>query len=185
MCPRQRETATRIRFPKIRHYAILELHPRFGRNTHGTGKIAHRLRRDRVLACCQSSGIKGGRVSPTPTAVPSYGSEGTFRFERRSHERYPIRFDVEYEVHGGKGVRQMGFGRTINISARGALLDISGPLPRQGPIQLSIKWPFHLDGSIPLKLLMYGKIVRVASNRIAVRVTGHTFHTAGRAMQQA
>jgi hypothetical protein len=37
----------------------------------------------------------------------------------------------------------------------------------------------------PLKLLMYGEVVRVAGNTIAVEVTGHAFHTAGRAMQHA
>ena len=111
--------------------------------------------------------------------VPGYASAGTLPWERRSHQRYPITFDVEYQVPGGNGVRLMGFGRTINISSRGVLLEISDPLPNRCRIQLSIKWPFFLGGSIPLKLAMYGEIVRVAGNTIAVRATGHTIHTAG------
>jgi hypothetical protein len=117
--------------------------------------------------------------------VPGYASAGTLPWERRSHQRYPITFDVEYEVPGGNGVRLMGFGRTINISSRGVLLEISDPLPNRCRIRLSINWPFFLGGSIPLKLLMYGEIVRVAGNTIAIRVTGHTFHTAGRTMQHS
>jgi hypothetical protein len=116
-------------------------------------------------------------------AVPGYASTGTLQCERRSHQRYPITFDLEYEVRGRKGVRLMGFGRTINISSRGVLLEISDWIPNRCRIRLSINWPFFLGGSIPLKLLMYGEIVRVASNTIAVRVTGHTFHTAAREMQ--
>ena len=117
--------------------------------------------------------------------VPGYASAGTLPWERRSHQRYPITFDVEYEVPGGNGVRLMGFGRTINISSRGVLLEISDPLPNRCRIRLSINWPFFLGGSIPLKLVMYGNIVRVAGNTIAVRATGYTFYTAGRTMQHA
>jgi hypothetical protein len=116
--------------------------------------------------------------------VPGYASAAPFQRERRSHQRYPITFDVEYQVPGGNGVRLMGFGRTINISSRGVLLEIGDPLPNLCRIRLSINWPFLLDESIPLKLAMYGEIVRVAGNTIAVRATGHAFHTAGRARQQ-
>src|SRR6516225_700688 len=117
--------------------------------------------------------------------VPGYASAKTLPWERRLHQRYPITFDVEYQVPGGNGVRLMGFGRTINISSRGVLLEIGDPLPNLCRIRLSINWPFLLDESIPLKLAMYGEIVRVAGNTIAVRATGHTFLTAGRAKQHA
>ena len=122
-------------------------------------------------------------MSPTPATVPNSGSVGAFPFERRLHQRYPITLDVEYEVPGGNGVRLIGFGRAVNISSRGVLLEISDPLPNRCRIRLSINWPFFLGGSIPLKLVMYGNIVRVAGSTIVVRVTGHTFRTAGRAMQ--
>lgn len=98
--------------------------------------------------------------------------------DRRANPRYPLTLEVEYTVLRGNGVGQTGFGRTINISARGVLLDISDP-PRQGLIQLSIYWPFFRHRSIRLKLLMYGEIVRVVGNWVAVRVTGHTFYTTG------
>src|SRR6516225_7046689 len=113
--------------------------------------------------------------------VPGYASAKTLPWERRLHQRYPITFDVEYQVPGGNGVRLTGFGQTINISSRGVLLEISDPLPNRCRIRLSINWPFLLDGSIPLRLLMHGNIVRVAGNTIGVEVTGHTFHTASRA----
>ena len=123
-------------------------------------------------------------MSPTPTTVPNSGSVGAFPFERRLHQRYPLTLDVEYKVPGGNGVRLMGFGRTVNISSRSVLLETSDPLPNRCRIQVSINWPFLLDRSVPLKLLLYGEIVRVAGNTIAARVTGHTFHTAGHATQQ-
>ena len=126
-------------------------------------------------------------MSPTPASLRRdrsagiFQSEGIFRTERRANQRYPITLEVEYKVPSANAVRQKGFGRTINISSRGVLLDISDPLPILCPIQLSINWPFLLDRSVALKLLLYGEIVRVLGNRIAVKVTGHTFHTTGHA----
>ena len=117
--------------------------------------------------------------------VPGYASAGTLQCERRSHQRYPITLDVEFKAADETGAQRKGFGRTINISSRGILLDVSDPLPHQGLIQLSINWPSLLNGSIPLQLLMYGNIVRVAGNRIGVRVIGHEFHLARPATQQA
>ena len=104
--------------------------------------------------------------------------------DRRANQRYPITLEVEYQVPDRYGFQQNGLGRTINISSRGVLLDVSDPLPNQCPIRLSINWPFLLDGSIPLKLVMRGNIVRVLDNRIAVRVTEHAFHLARQATQQ-
>ena len=105
--------------------------------------------------------------------------------DRRSNKRYPISLEIEYKVPDGNGGQRKGFGRTIDIASRGLLLDISPPLLNRGPIELSISWPFLLDGAIRMKLLMYGEIVRVSGSRIGVRVIGHTFQTAGRATQQA
>ena len=117
--------------------------------------------------------------SPAPTITLSdYRSSVTFHVERRANRRYPITLDVEYKVPGGNGVLRKGFGRTINISSRGALLYISDTLPNRCPILLSINWPFLLNGAIPLKLVMYGKVVRAAPYAIAVEVIQHAFHTA-------
>jgi hypothetical protein len=117
--------------------------------------------------------------------VLDYTPRAMDQFDRRANQRYPITLEVEYKVPDGNGGQRKGLGRTIDIASRGLLLDVSDPLPNRCPIQLSINWPFLLDGSIPLKLLMYGNIVQVAGNRIAVEVTRHVFHLAGHATQQA
>jgi len=105
--------------------------------------------------------------------------------DRRSNKRYPISLEVEYQVPDGNGARRKGFGRTINISSGGVLLEISNPLQNLCPILLAINWPFLLDGLNPLKLLIHGKIVRVAGNTIAIEVNRHAFHLAGHGRQQA
>ena|SRR5215469_982286 len=124
---------------------------------------------------------EGGRMSPTPTSLPRYRSAGKFQSERRANQRYLITLEVEYKVPSGNGAQRKGFGRTINISSGGVLLDTSDPLPSRGPIQLSISWPFLLDWSTPLKLVMHGEVVRILGNRIAVEVTQHAFRIAASA----
>jgi hypothetical protein len=85
--------------------------------------------------------------------------------------------DAEYKVLQGKHVKH-GFGRTVNICSRGLLVELEGRVPGLGSIDLSIKWPFLLEGSIPLKLMVRGRIVRVDGRRIAVEFLAREFHTA-------
>jgi hypothetical protein len=102
-----------------------------------------------------------------------------YQFDRRVHQRYLISLEVEYKLLDGNGVQRKGFCRTINISTCGVLLDLKDSLPGISSIELSIKWPFLLGGSIPLKLMMRGNIVRVDGNSIAVETAEHEFHRAG------
>ena len=112
-------------------------------------------------------------------AASYYGSTRMYQSDRRVHQRYPITLEVEYKLLDGNGFQRKGVCRTINISTGGVLLDLKDSVPGTSSIELSIKWPFLLDGSIPLKLMMRGNIVRVDGNSIAVETAEHEFHTAG------
>ena len=116
-------------------------------------------------------------MSPTPTVSAHNGLVGLP--DRRLNRRYPITLEVEYKLLDGSSVQRQGFCRTVNISSRGVLLDLRGTLPILSTIELSINWPILLRGSIPLKLIMWGSIVRVEDNSIAVDVSEHEFRTAG------
>jgi hypothetical protein len=118
-------------------------------------------------------------MSPTPTVATRRVSAGTLQSDRRLHNRYPITLDGEYKLLYRRRVQRQGFCRTKNISSSGILLVLEDPPSNLYAIELTIKWPFLLGGSIPLKLMARGNIVRVAGNSIAVEVTEHEFHTAG------
>ena len=115
-------------------------------------------------------------MSPAPRTA-SYEATGMYQSDRRVHQRYPISVEVEYELLD-EGLQPMGLGRTINISSGGVLVDLSVPLPSRGSIQLSINWPFLLDGPTPLKFRATGNIIRHDGNRVAVQLTEHDFRTA-------
>ena len=116
-------------------------------------------------------------MSPTPARVAPAESIGTHQSERRLHQRYPIKLDVEYKLLYRRRVQREGFCRTVNIGSRGVLLDLKDALQGQGSIELSIKWPLLLEHLIPLSLMVSGKIVRNDGNSIAVKFLQLEFHT--------
>ena len=118
-------------------------------------------------------------MSPTPNLVHRYVSAGTNLSERRLRPRYAIRLDVEYKVLDGMAIRRKGYGRTVNISSCGVLVQVQDRLTTGHHIRLSIQWPFLLEGSVPLKLIVRGHIVRNEGNLIAVEINRHEFRTAG------
>lgn len=118
-------------------------------------------------------------MSPTPTTAFSYRSAGSDLSERRLRPRYAIHLNVEYEVLDGMSIRHEGHGRTVNISRTGVLVQAQDRVTAGNRIELSIQWPCQLKGSVPLKLVVRGDIVRNKGNLIAVEIKWHEFRTAG------
>ena len=96
--------------------------------------------------------------------------------EQRSRQRYPIGFRVEFALNRN-GRTERGTGRTINVSSRGVLLQTKREMPDQGRIRLLLNWPVLLDGNCPIKLVMWGRIVRNDDNGVAIRFNRHEFRT--------
>lgn len=113
---------------------------------------------------------------PAPTV---YRAAVSYESDRRLHQRYFVTLDVEYKFPDGSGLSRRGYGRTINISSGGILIETQNRLTIGRQIEFSIQWPCLLSGSVPLKLVVRGDIVRNDANFIAVRMTSHEFRTAG------
>jgi hypothetical protein len=107
-------------------------------------------------------------------------STGMYHSERRVHQRYPISLEVEYQLLDATGVKRKGIGRTVNISSSGILVHLEENQSNVNSIQLSVKWPFLLDGLVPLQWIVRGNIVRADGDSLAVEVINHAFHTAGK-----
>ena len=74
----------------------------------------------------------------------------------------------------------LGTAKTLNISKGGVLLECNDQLPAGRTIEVSIQWPFLLDGIRPMKLLVYGTTVRTRRGFVAVQSHRHEFRLAGR-----
>jgi hypothetical protein len=100
--------------------------------------------------------------------------------ERRSHNRYPIRLEVEYILLNLRGhPERLGYGRTVNVSSSGILFVADDALPAGSSIKLAVKWPFSLEGGCALKLHVSGNIIRSVTKKAAVHIAHHDFRTVG------
>lgn len=114
---------------------------------------------------------------PPAPGIRTVGLRDPDRVGRRSHRRYPISLDLEYKLLKRGRVECSGFGKVLDISSRGVLFEAHEDLPAIGRIEVTIRWPFQLDGVCPLKLVVRGRIVRRDGNKIAMFSEHHQFRT--------
>jgi hypothetical protein len=114
-------------------------------------------------------------MSPTPAKARGTGSPDAREVERRLHCRYPITLDVEYKLLPTGSGEQIGIGKTVNISGVGVLFEATDALPARREVEVLIHWPLLKEGTSPLKLVMYGRVIRSDGKLVAVRVSRHEF----------
>jgi hypothetical protein len=100
--------------------------------------------------------------------------------ERRSDQRYPIALQLQYKLIGKSQIQRLGFGRTVNISSHGVLFELDDVAPASGQMELALNWPFMLEDSCGLKLVIRGNILRTEEKIIALKAEFHEFRTARR-----
>jgi hypothetical protein len=109
---------------------------------------------------------------------------GTER-ERRTKRRFQIDQEVKYKMLYGQRIAETGVGRTVNISSGGVWFSTESMLTSGMPVELSMNWPVLLNDSCPMKLMIYGCVVRSNEKGAAVAIERYEFRTQGsRAFQQ-
>src|SRR6266568_7006071 len=89
--------------------------------------------------------------------------------DRRSSNRLPIEREVRYKVLGGKKtVKQVGLGKTLNMSSGGVLFTTESALPEGQRVELAVSWPARLNDTLPLKFVAVGRLVRTGENQAAI-----------------
>ena len=105
--------------------------------------------------------------------------------ERRSKRRFQIEQEVRYKMLYGQRIAETGAGRTINISSGGVWFTTENMLTIGMPVELSMNWPVLLNDSCPMKLMIYGCVIRSNEEGAAVAIERYEFRTQGsRAFQQ-
>lgn len=106
--------------------------------------------------------------------------------ERRNKKRFHIEQEVKYKMLYGQRIAETGSGKTINISSAGVWFTTENMLTAGMPVELSMSWPVLLHDSCPMKLMIYGCIIRSNERGAAVAIERYEFRTQGsRALQQA
>jgi hypothetical protein len=105
--------------------------------------------------------------------------------ERRLKRRFIIDQEVKYKMLYGQRIAETGAGRTLNISSGGVWFTTENMLTSGMPVELSMNWPVLLNDSCPMKLMIYGCVVRSNEKGAAVAIERYEFRTQGsRAFQQ-
>ncbi len=105
--------------------------------------------------------------------------------ERRLKRRFQIEQEVRYKMLYGQRIAETGTGKTSNISSSGVWFTTDSMLTTGMPIELSMNWPVLLNDSCPMKLMIYGCVVRSNEKGAAVAIERYEFRTQGRVFAQA
>ncbi len=97
-------------------------------------------------------------------------------FDRRARMRYPVELKVHYHTLRKKRP-QAGVGYTRNVSTDGLLIESPNELTLGALVEVSIEWPYLLNGEIPLQLAAVGKVVRCKESSFAMHLQKHEFRT--------
>jgi len=99
--------------------------------------------------------------------------------ERRAKRRFQIEQEVRYKILYGQRVAQPGTGKSLNISSGGVWFTTESPLAVGMPVELSMNWPALLNDCCPMKLTIYGCVIRSNDQGAAVAIDRYEFRTQG------
>ena len=102
--------------------------------------------------------------------------------ERRSKKRFHIQQEVRYKMLYGQRIAETGTGRTANMSSGGIWFSTETSLALGMPVEISMMWPVLLNDLCPMKLMIYGCVVRSTERGAAVAIERTEFRTTGRSM---
>lgn len=107
-----------------------------------------------------------------------HGQEG-----RRAKQRFSIALPLTYRVVKGEG--GAGSGTTLNISSAGLRFTTEVALTPGLRVQLALTWPALLNGTVPVKLMIDGTVIRASATDAAAKIRSYEFHTRARGAAQA
>lgn len=100
--------------------------------------------------------------------------------DRRSKQRFPIDFPVEYKVLKNSLLTGTGTGRTVDMSSHGVAFTSGDTFKVGAHLELNVIWPVLINNFCPMKLCLEGRIVRSDQSLSAIRMDKHEFRTQGR-----
>jgi hypothetical protein len=103
--------------------------------------------------------------------------------DRRGKFRFPMEREVRYKVLKDGATLESGHGKTIDIGSGGVLFHVEHDLTADAFIQLSVSWPVLLDDSCPMRLVIFGRILRSSGRQCACSIDKYEFRTQARVIQ--
>ena len=101
------------------------------------------------------------------------------QLDRRAKRRFNIEQSLRYRLLYGNRITESGMGRTVNISSSGVWFKTENILGTGLPVELSMSWPARLNDVCPMKLMIYGCVVRSDEGGAALAIERYEFRTQG------
>ncbi len=70
------------------------------------------------------------------------------------------------------------------MGSGGVAFGTEGPLTPGGYVELSISWPVLLDESCPMRLIVFGRVLRCTGRKAVASIEKYEFRTQARTFQQ-
>jgi len=97
--------------------------------------------------------------------------------DRRQIRWFSMHMELRWTLIGRRKLLSSGSGSTLDLSSAGIVFDAGRPLPFGSKMEVSIAWPVLLDDTLPLQLVMRGRILHCHGNNVALRIFQHEFRT--------
>jgi hypothetical protein len=103
--------------------------------------------------------------------------------ERRRKARFPMNRELRYKLLEGDRIVELGVGTTFDMGSGGMAFLTDHELRVGSFIEVSISWPVLLDDSCPMRLIVFGRVVRSCGRLSACTADKYEFRTQARVVR--
>jgi hypothetical protein len=105
------------------------------------------------------------------------------QFDRRSKSRFSIQREIRYKMLEAGATVASGTGHSIDVGSGGVAFATDDPLKLGAFVELSISWPVLLDQTCPMRLIVFGRVLRSSPKRHVCSIDKYEFRTQARTFQ--
>ena len=105
--------------------------------------------------------------------------------EKRKKNRFPIERELRYKMAERGVVIATGSGKTLNMGSGGIAFTAEQQLTPGAFVELSVSWPAVLADNCPMRLIIFGRILRCTGFKAVCTIDKHEFRTQSRTVQPA
>jgi len=105
--------------------------------------------------------------------------------DRRTKSRFSIRRELRFKVLDEGAIVDSGIGQTLNVSSGGVAFTVDHALKPNAFIELSVSWPVLLDGTCPMRLIVFGRVLRSTERKSVCTIDKYEYRTQARTFQAA
>ena len=105
--------------------------------------------------------------------------------DRRSKFRFELQREIRYKLVEEGALLASGTGSTLNMCSGGIAFSTEQALQPRAFAELSISWPVLLDETCPMRLIVFGRILRSGGGIAVCSIEKYEFRTQARTIQPA